>query len=382
MACSRLAAVVLALGGTHASSAAAPRAQRAAARRRGAAHGRGRAESTFDLRSYMVDKLKKVEKALDESIVEQCLSARDHRVDALPLLAGGADRPIMYRVRDAGGTEDAMATAVAIEMIHSMSLIHDDLPSMDDDDFRRGKPTNHKVAGTRERPASRSSRARGRSFLRPSLFLFLFLFLSRSRSLSRAQVYGEPVAILAGDALLSCAFEHVAKGTPKSVPAERVVEVIRRLGEAVGPVGLAGGQAMDIDCEGKPLGSVSLDELRWIHLHKTAKLLQVSCATGAVLAGASDKDVQAVSTYADDIGLAFQVADDILDVTATTEQLGKTAGKDLDADKTTYPKLLTLDGAREEARRLYKEAIDSLAPFGDRATPLLAIAEYIVEREN
>ena len=164
--------------------------------------------------------------------------------------------------------------------------------------------------------------------------------------------------------------------------AERVVEVIRRLGEAVGPVGLAGGQAMDIDCEGKPLGSVSLDELRWIHLHKTAKLLQVSCATGAVLAGASDKDVQAVSTYADDIGLAFQVADDILDVTATTEQLGKTAGKDLDADKTTYPKLLTLDGAREEARRLYKEAIDSLAPFGDRATPLLAIAEYIVEREN
>ena len=347
MSCSRLAAVVLALGGAHAflagrcpTRAARPAARVVAAPRMVAAAP----ESTFDLRSYMVDKLKKVEKALDESIVEQCPEAREITESMrYSLLAGGKRiRPIMCIAACemlGGSEEDAMATAVAIEMIHSMSLIHDDLPSMDDDDFRRGKPTNHKV-------------------------------------------YGEPVAILAGDALLSCAFEHVAKGTPKSVPAERIVEVIRRLGEAVGPVGLAGGQAMDIDCEGKPLGSVSLDELRWIHLHKTAKLLQVSCATGAVLAGASDKDVQAVSTYADDIGLAFQVADDILDVTATTEQLGKTAGKDLDADKTTYPKLLTLDGAREEARRLYKEAIDSLAPFGDRATPLLAIAEYIVEREN
>ena len=271
MSCSRLAAVVLALGGAHAflagrcpTRAARPAARVVAAPRMVAAAP----ESTFDLRSYMVDKLKKVEKALDESIVEQCPEAREITESMrYSLLAGGKRiRPIMCIAACemlGGSEEDAMATAVAIEMIHSMSLIHDDLPSMDDDDFRRGKPTNHKV-------------------------------------------YGEPVAILAGDALLSCAFEHVAKSTPKSVPAERIVEVIRRLGEAVGPVGLAGGQAMDIDCEGKPLGSVSLDELRWIHLHKTAKLLQVSCATGAVLAGASDKDVQAVSTYADDIGLAFQ----------------------------------------------------------------------------
>ena len=237
-----------------------------------------------------------------------------------------------------GGTaEMAMPTAVALEMIHTMSLIHDDLPSMDNDSLRRGKPTNHVI-------------------------------------------YGEDVAILAGDALLSTAFEHVAKHTPKHVPADRIVEVISRLGASVGATGLAGGQVMDLECEGK--AGVGLSELTWIHTHKTAALLKVSVAAGAILGGATPAEVRACETYALDIGLAFQVADDILDVTASTEALGKTAGKDLNMDKTTYPKLLGLDGSRQEAQRLVKEAKAALGGFGARAEPLLAIADYIVEREN
>merc|ERR1719247_509472 len=189
-----------------------------------------------------------------------------------------------------------------------MSLIHDDLPAMDDDDLRRGSPTNHVV-------------------------------------------FGDDVAILAGDALLSTSFEHCADGSTKAgVDPKTIVECIRRLGEA-------GGQVMDLECEAKQ--GVTLDELTWIHTHKTAKLLEVSVATGALLGGANPRDVKQCETFANDIGIAFQVADDILDVTATSEALGKTAGKDLDA-------------ARAEAERLYQEAIDSVVPYGEAAVPLIA----------
>lgn len=236
-----------------------------------------------------------------------------------------------------GGTEkEAMPTAVALEMINTMSLIHDDLPSMDNDDLRRGKPTNHVV-------------------------------------------YGEDVAILAGDALLSTSFEHVARHT-KGVEAERVLDVIARLGKSVGAVGLAGGQVMDLECEAKT--GVTLEELTWIHTHKTAALLQVAVAAGAILGGANAEEVKACELFALDIGLAFQVADDILDVTASTEELGKTAGKDEDTDKTTYPKLLGLEESKVEAQRLVDEAKASLTQFGDRAAPLLAIADYIIARSN
>lgn len=297
----------------------------------------------FDLKAYFKQKVASVERALDESL-ESTTPETAKIIEAMrySLMAGGKRiRPVLCiaACEMFGGTEAmAMPTAIAIEMIHTMSLIHDDLPSMDDDDLRRGKPTNHVV-------------------------------------------YGEDVAILAGDALLSTSFEHCARGSSEArVPAERIVEVIRRLGEAVGAVGLAGGQVMDLECEAKT--DVSLEELTWIHTHKTAKLLEVSVAAGAVVAGASLSDVQNCETFANDIGLAFQVADDILDVTASTEALGKTAGKDIDADKTTYPKLLGLDGARAEAARLYEEALQSIAPYGDAATPLMAIAKYIVERES
>lgn len=297
--------------------------------------------TAFDLKSYLAEKAKSVEKALDGSLEVSCPEVKKITESMrYSLLAGGKRiRPIMCiaACEMFGGTEEmAMPTAVALEMIHTMSLVHDDLPSMDNDSLRRGMPTNHVI-------------------------------------------YGEDIAILAGDALLSTAFEHCAKYTT-GVPAERVVDVITRLGKSVGPVGLAGGQVMDLECEGKK--EVTLDELKWIHTHKTAALLQVSVATGAILAGATPEEVKAVETYALDVGLAFQVADDILDVTASTEDLGKTAGKDIDADKTTYPKLMGLEESRAHAKNLVDEAVKCLEPFGERAAPLLGIAEYIISRKN
>ena len=193
-------------------------------------------------------------------------------------------------------------------------------------------------------------------------------------------IYGEDVAILAGDSLLSTSFEHVAKHTPSSVSPDKIVNVISRLGKSVGAEGLAGGQVMDLECEGKP--GTTLDDLKWIHIHKTATLLQVAVASGAVLGGATEEEVAACEKFAMDIGLAFQVADDILDVTASSEDLGKTAGKDEATDKTTYVKLLGLEESKKYARDLIDEAKECLAPFGERAAPLLAIADYIVDRKN
>ena len=183
---------------------------------------------------------------------------------------------------------------------------------------------------------------------------------------------------MAGDALLSQAFLHVAENC-KSDPT-RVLDVIIRLGKAFGGKGLAGGQIMDLECEAKK--DVTLEELRWIHTHKTAVLLQVSVAAGAILGGASPEEVEACEKFALNVGLAFQVADDILDVTQSTEELGKTAGKDEDTDKTTYPKLMGLEGSRKEAERLITEAKKSIEPFGEKATPLLALADFIINRKN
>ena len=185
---------------------------------------------------------------------------------------------------------------------------------------------------------------------------------------------------MAGDALLSTSFQHVAQQTPKDVDPKRVIDVVIRLGQSVGPKGLAGGQVMDLECEAK--SDVTLDDLRWIHTHKTATLLEVAVASGAIVGGAKPDEVKACEDFALNVGLAFQVADDILDVTQSTEELGKTAGKDEDTDKTTYPKLLGLDGAREEAERLIADAKKSLEPFGDRAAPLLALADFIIDRKN
>jgi geranylgeranyl diphosphate synthase type II len=226
-------------------------------------------------------------------------------------------------------------------MIHTMSLIHDDLPAMDNDDLRRGRPTNHKV-------------------------------------------YGEANAILAGDALLTRAFEMVALRTA-GVPAERLLKVVGELSLASGAPGLVGGQVVDLECEGK---DVDLETLEYIHLHKTGALLRACVLSGALIAGASDALLEALRTYARGIGLAFQIIDDILDVTASSEVLGKTAGKDLTADKTTYPKLLGLEESRRRADALVAEAKAALAPYAEgeagalKAAPLLALADYITSRDR
>lgn len=299
---------------------------------------------SFDLSTYLLSKKETIETALEAS-VQSKVPQTDKICESMlySLMAGGKRiRPVLCiaACEMFGGSEaDAMPTAVALEMIHTMSLIHDDLPSMDNDDLRRGKPTNHII-------------------------------------------YGDDVAILSGDALLSTSFEHVAENTPKTIDPLRILDVVVRLGKSVGPVGLAGGQVMDLECEGRGEGAVTLEDLTWIHTHKTATLLQVAVASGAVLGGATKEEVESCEKFALNIGLAFQVADDILDVTASTEELGKTAAKDLDADKTTYPKLLGLEESKIEAKRLVDEAKDSLSQYGDRAAPLLAIADYIIQRTN
>ena len=297
----------------------------------------GELPSTFDFAGYLKLSRDRVEKALDASMgPERPESLRDAM--RYSLLAGGKRlRPILCLAACelvGGSSELAMPTAVALEMIHTMSLIHDDLPAMDNDDLRRGRPTNHKV-------------------------------------------YGDAMAILAGDALLSRSFEMVAVRSP-NVPADRLLRVVGELALVSGAPGLVGGQVVDLESEGQ---AVDLETLEYIHLHKTAALLRACVVTGALIGGARDDQLQAMRTYANGIGLAFQIIDDILDVTASSEVLGKTAGKDLLADKTTYPKLLGLDASRAKALQLVRESKAALDPWRDKAAPLLALADYVASRD-
>ncbi len=297
----------------------------------------GELPSSFDFAAYLKLSRDRVEIALDASMgPERPESLRDAM--RYSLLAGGKRlRPILCLAACelvGGSPELAMPTAVALEMIHTMSLIHDDLPAMDNDDLRRGRPTNHKV-------------------------------------------YGDAMAILAGDAMLSRAFEMVAVRSA-NVPAERLLRVVGELALVSGAPGLVGGQVVDLESEGQ---AVDLETLEYIHLHKTAALLRACVVTGALIGGASDQQLQAMRTYANGIGLAFQIIDDILDVTASSEVLGKTAGKDLLADKTTYPKLLGLEASREKALQLVRESKAALEPWRDKAAPLLALADYVASRD-
>jgi geranylgeranyl diphosphate synthase type II len=286
------------------------------------------------------DRQQRVEAALDAS-VPTGYPETVYEAMRYSLLAGGKRlRPILCLATGEllGGTEPmAMPTACALEMIHTMSLIHDDLPAMDNDDYRRGQLTNHKV-------------------------------------------YGEDVAILAGDALLTYAFEYVATQT-RDVPAERILRVIADLGKAVGAEGLVGGQIVDLASEGAT--DVSLETLNYIHTHKTGALLRVSVTSGAVLAGADEAQVETLSQYANNIGLAFQIIDDILDITATSEELGKSAGKDLAAQKVTYPSIWGLEESKQQAQTLVATAkAGVLDSFGTAAQPLVALADFIVDRTH
>lgn len=295
----------------------------------------------FDLKTYMTERAAAVETALSDSI-PVVYPEKIHEAMRYSLLAGGKRvRPVICLATCelvGGSVEQAMPTAVALEMIHTMSLIHDDLPSMDNDDYRRGKLTNHKV-------------------------------------------YGENVAILAGDALLSLSFEHVARET-KDVDPQRVLRVITEVGRCVGALGLVGGQYVDIECEGD-WENTSLETLKWIHTHKTAVLLEASVVAGAILGGASDEEVEDLRKFALNIGLAFQVIDDILDCTKSSEELGKTAGKDIAVGKATYPSLMGLEKSREVADELIAEAKAVLAKFEpSKSAALYALADYITMRQN
>lgn len=293
--------------------------------------------SVFDLSTYLKQWQAEVEAALDRSVP---LTYPETIYESMrySLLAGGKRlRPILCLATCEllGGTvEMAMPTACALEMIHTMSLIHDDLPAMDNDDYRRGKLTNHKV-------------------------------------------YGEAMAILAGDGLLAYAFEYIATQT-QNVPAERVLQVIARLGRAVGAAGLVGGQVVDLESEG--CSNIQEETLNYIHTHKTGALLESCVVCGGILAGATDAEQERLSRYAQNIGLAFQIIDDILDITATQEELGKTAGKDLQAQKATYPSLWGLEASKVKAQELIDAAKAELKSFGEKAQPLIALADFITAR--
>ena len=293
----------------------------------------------FNLDKYLRDRKQEVETALDASIAVT-YPEKIYESMRYSLMAGGKRlRPILCIAANelfGGNLASAMPTACAMEMVHTMSLIHDDLPAMDNDDFRRGKPTNHKV-------------------------------------------YGDDIAILAGDALLAYAFEFIAENT-KGVTAERILKVIAHLGHAVAATGLVGGQVVDLECEGKQ--DITAETLTFIHIHKTAALLESCVICGALLAGANDTDIMRLSTYANNIGLAFQIIDDILDITSTSEQLGKTAGKDLSAQKVTYPSLWGIETSQQKAQELVESAKAQLVSYGDAALPLIAIADYITARKN
>jgi geranylgeranyl diphosphate synthase type II len=257
------------------------------------------------------------------------------------LFAGGKRlRPILTlaAAEAAGGrTRDALPLACSFELIHTYSLIHDDLPAMDNDDCRRGRPTLHKV-------------------------------------------FGEDIAILAGDALLTEAFHLLAdrKRMP-DIPADRLLDAAREIAEAAGYRGMVGGQVQDIRAEGK---KVELQTLYAIHRCKTGALLRVSLRAGAILAGAGDEALADLSEYGGKIGLAFQIADDILNVEGDPALLGKGTGSDAARGKITFPALLGIEASRARAEELVMEAVASLAPFGDGAAPLRAIARYILERRS
>lgn len=230
----------------------------------------------------------------------------------------------------------ALPVACALECIHTYSLIHDDLPAMDDDDLRRGKPTNHTV-------------------------------------------FGEAAAILAGDGLLTFAFDLLSGPASAGIVDSARIRIIQTIAHAAGPLGMVGGQSLDMIYEGKQVG---YETLRSIHRSKTGALITASITSGAIVAGASPEQEEALKTYGDHIGLAFQIVDDLLDIEATTEELGKPAGSDIKADKVTYPSLFGRETSRTMAREAVQEAVAALAVFDRQADPLRTLAHYIVDRKK
>jgi len=305
------------------------------------ADGRRHAKAPFEIEAYLHERAKLVERALSTVLAENG-SAANRLIEAMrySLLAGGKRlRPVLALAACeavGGAPEAAMGFACAIEMIHTYSLIHDDLPCMDDDDLRRGRPTNHKI-------------------------------------------YGEAIATLAGDALLTDAFRVLVRSAAgQAAPSlGAVLATVAELAQAAGSDGMVGGQVIDLLGEGSAL---TLEQLEQLHLRKTGALFVAAVRGGARLGGATDAQLAALGEYARNLGLAFQVIDDILDVEASTEQMGKRTGKDLGRGKNTYPGLLGLDRSWELARDLEGRAHRALATFDRQAEPLRALASFAVER--
>ncbi|MFD1428079.1 polyprenyl synthetase family protein [Kroppenstedtia sanguinis] len=296
-----------------------------------------------EIQRYLEEKAKSIESRLKEYVESPVgVPGKLREAMAYSLLAGGKRlRPVLTlaTAEALGGSEEkALPFACAVEMIHTYSLIHDDLPAMDDDDFRRGNPTNHKI-------------------------------------------YGEAMAILAGDALLTQAFGLMAEGALEAeLPRETALTLIQECAARVGAEGMVGGQVKDIQGEGR---EVSLDELQDIHRSKTGDLITGSVRMGAMVAGSGENELQALTGYAERLGLAFQIQDDVLDVVGDHQKLGKPVGSDEVKNKSTYPSLLGLDSSKERVRSLIEEA-KQLITSQERIRPdrLLAIADYLIVRDK
>lgn len=299
---------------------------------------------SIDVTSISAEDLLKAHGAATDAALKHALEKLTEAPERLvtsigySLTAGGKRlRPaLVLECASACGASDksrksALAAAAAMELIHTFSLVHDDLPAMDDDDLRRGQPTNHKV-------------------------------------------FGEAMAILAGDAMVTLAFETIATDAdPKLVPA-----LIRELATAAGPAGMIGGQVLDMDGENQNLALAGLQK---IHRMKTGALLTASCRLGAIAAGASEAQLNGITKFGRNVGLAFQIVDDVLDVTSTPEQLGKATNKDADRGKNTYPSLIGLDASRAAAREAVDASLDALSGFGPSADGLRAMARFVVARQ-
>jgi geranylgeranyl diphosphate synthase type II len=295
---------------------------------------------SIEIREYLKENGKLVNEFLEEYFDGRELDAPQVLKKSMrySLLAGGKRlRPILALAsyEACGGDPiDIIQPASALEVVHTYSLIHDDLPAMDDDDLRRGKPTNHKV-------------------------------------------FGEAMAILAGDALFTEAFLMITRA--EGIGAERSLEAARELSLAAGARGMVGGQVQDILSEN---AEPDKETLSYIHTHKTGALIRASVRIGAILAGADNELLGALTSYGEKLGLAFQIIDDILDIKGDETVLGKPVGSDLENNKMTYPALYGLDASSERAGELIGEAIEALSPFSKKADTLREIARYVLKRKS
>ena len=295
----------------------------------------------LDLQGYIKERRVRIEHALDHALPPLVLPPETlHSAMRYSIFCGGKRlRPLLVIAgAEVGGVDGGrvMPLACAVECIHTFSLIHDDLPAIDNDDLRRGQPTNHKV-------------------------------------------YGDAIAILAGDALLALAFELIQQCRP-ACPSDAVLDVIHMIAKASGTRGMVGGQVADIENEG--VSNLGIDAVRWIHERKTGALLTASLLGGARLAGVDGQRYAALAEYGRQVGLAFQITDDLLDIEGDQERLGKPVGSDLKNDKATYPKVLGIDYSWDLARQAVESAVSALSPFGQEAEPLRALARYMVERDS